>query len=361
MSATVTQEQFRINTLVPLLAARDLALVSVWSPTFLTVLLEYYLDNKDRVLECLAASGLPGAQARAASIRMLAHTPEVFSRIWPGLALISCWKDGPSKHQADALKCYFPDVPLQGKGLLATEAVASIPLLPDRDPVLAINSHFYEFIAAGGESVPPHEAVTGHEYELVVTTGGGLYRYRLGDRIVVTGFAGRTPTLRFLCKDDSVSDLFGEKVNAGHAARVLQVCLADIEHTFAMVAPDISQGVATYTLYVESATAPHLGLAEKLHEALCENPNYRYCHTIGQLGKARVFYIDGSASRAYHDRMQKQGMRIGNIKPVHLSRNGDWSTVFNGRYIGYAGIKPTHDYVGMEALSIQAKASGGKK
>ena len=48
---------------------------------------------------------------------------------------------------------------------------------------------------------------------MILTTSGGLYRYRLKDIVRVTGFAGSVPLIKFMGKQDKVSDLFGEKLN----------------------------------------------------------------------------------------------------------------------------------------------------
>ena len=64
---------------------------------------------------------------------------------------------------------------LQGKGLIATEAFVSLPLLPDCDPVLAVNSHFFEFNdTETGDIRLAHEVEEGKVYSVIVTTGGGL-------------------------------------------------------------------------------------------------------------------------------------------------------------------------------------------
>ncbi|XP_058096072.1 jasmonoyl--L-amino acid synthetase JAR4-like [Magnolia sinica] len=44
------------------------------------------------------------------------------------------------------------------------------------------------------------EVKVGEEYEIVVTTFAGLYRYRLGDVVKVMGFYNSTPELQFVCR-----------------------------------------------------------------------------------------------------------------------------------------------------------------
>ena len=139
-----------------------------------------------------------------------------FERTWPDLAVISCWTDGASAAEARRLREFFPTTAIQGKGLLATEACVSLPLAAGRGPVLAVRSHFFEFTTDDGRCLAAHEVEAGTEYSVVVTTGGGLYRYRLEDRVLVTGFLGTTPTLRFLGKAGHVCDRYGEKLHVRH-------------------------------------------------------------------------------------------------------------------------------------------------
>ncbi|EEF44482.1 indole-3-acetic acid-amido synthetase GH3.10 [Ricinus communis] len=50
------------------------------------------------------------------------------------------------------------------------------------------------------EPVPLSKVKLGQEYEIVLTTFTGLYRYRLGDVVEVAGFHKGTPKLNFICR-----------------------------------------------------------------------------------------------------------------------------------------------------------------
>ena len=118
---------------------------------------------------------------------------------------------------------------IQPKGLMATEAAVSFPLLGHPGAALAMRSHFFEFQELGSaERIRlAHELDLGGRYRVIVTTGGGLYRYQLRDEIEVVGFVGQCPLLRFLGKSDCVSDLVGEKLAEPHVRAVVQRVLAD--------------------------------------------------------------------------------------------------------------------------------------
>ena len=57
---------------------------------------------------------------------------------------------------------------------------------------------------------------------VIVTTGGGLWRYRLGDLVEVDGFVAATPSLRFIGRGASVSALCGEKLNETFVTRAIE-------------------------------------------------------------------------------------------------------------------------------------------
>jgi hypothetical protein len=294
-------EHFRRATLDHLLRRRDLRLISVWHPSFLDLLLD--------------AAG---------------PTFDV-ARVWPNLRVVSCWADAHAAAPAAALGRRLPaSVRVQPKGLLATEAFATIPYA-GRHPV-AVRSHFFEFLDDAGTPRLIDELTAGRTYGVVVTTAGGLWRYRLGDRVRVDGFVGATPSLRFVGRDDRVVDRFGEKLSDGFVGEAIRATLADlgVEASFAMLAAD---GDDRYTLYVESPAASlPPALAERFDQQLRLNPHYNYCRVLGQLGPVRVFVIKGRAYARYASRLQQAGMRLGDIKPLPLSERGDWSDVFEGRY-----------------------------
>jgi len=189
-------EEFQYGTLLHLLRHRELRLISVWHPSFFIRLLETLPALWEKLLETVGrgSSGAAPLPQRAAQLRALAPTDA--AGIWPQLRVLSCWADGAAAPGADELRRRFPHAVLQPKGLLATEAFVTVPF-QGRYP-LAVQSHFFEFINRTGEILPLSGLQLGEEYELVVTTGGGLWRYRLGDRVRVTDWLERTPCCQFL-------------------------------------------------------------------------------------------------------------------------------------------------------------------
>ncbi len=201
-------DDWRLITLYWLIRRNDLVLFSVWSPTFLLALLDG-LDLQRHELEKLLREGgtfmeqdLPPDMLAAERLLSYFENGEV-QVLWPKLKLVSCWTDASSKPFFEALKRRLPYVNFQGKGLLATEGVVTIP---DHEghSVLAADSGFFEFLGEGGESVLAHELKECGRYEVVMTTSGGVYRYRTGDRVVCEGYARGSPKLRFIGRSSTV-------------------------------------------------------------------------------------------------------------------------------------------------------------
>jgi hypothetical protein len=389
-------------TLLFLLAARDLRLISIWNPMFLISLVEPLAawrralvedlragairppgrpreagpwPDQARVLESLSARLRPDRR-RAEEVQAAfeeweaAHvTPpsegqerlagSLHARLWPRLRLISCWGDANAARCVPRLKALFPQVAVQPKGLIATEGFVSMPLFAAPDPVLAIRSHFFEFIPlAVEEGFPPGEAreaqgrprpVTldrleaGRSYSVVLTTGGGLCRYRLQDVVEVTGWHRSCPTLRFLGKEPQVSDRFGEKLEESHVMVALDRAFErrGLAPAFAMMACEqvkeptgsgrpVSGPTHAYTLFLEvGAQEERLsGLADEIEEILCENFHYEYCRRLDQLGHARVVAVGRGSSHAYLTECVRRGQREGDVKPVGLHPGSGWTEVF---------------------------------
>ena len=335
----------RSLTLLLLLRRRELRLMSVWHPSYLTLLLAAMRAQWDQLLAGIHDGGVtPAAPVRARLPSALARRlgpdpsrarelhaagPDACDRIWPKLGLVSCWGDGAARHLLQEVRRRLPGVPIQPKGLLATEAIVTLPF---GDAVqsrpLAIRSHFFEFIEDGGRTALAHELERGGTYEVVVTTGGGLYRYRLGDLVRVDGFVGRTPSLWFIGRAAQISDLVGEKLHEAFVASVIaRLFRGACAPAFAMLAPEHTAAGQSYTLFVE--TDEHLGpdVNERLERALCENPHYALAVALGQLAPSRVSRIrDGF--EVFARRAAGRGRRLGDVKPVALDLEGGWSDAF---------------------------------
>jgi hypothetical protein len=331
-------EQFWYLSLLCLLRRHDLRLISVWHPSFLSLLLDTLPGRWEELLldietgDCRYKHSLSPPVIRALKLRPFPSrarqlrdaNPARPETIWPHLGIISCWGEGHAKFATAELLRRCPGLLIQPKGLMATECVVTIPFSGAYP--LAVCSHFFEFLDGEGRIYRAHELELNEIYEVIVTTGGGLWRYRLGDQVQVNGFVGHTPSLRFLGRAGNISDRFGEKLSERFVAQAIQEAVGTSSPKFAMLAPDEGHRGCNYTLYIEGDV--HGGLAARLDELLGQNPHYAWCRKSGQLGPLQIFRIKSAGFEFFVAREQSRGKRLGEIKPCSLSKDTDWSQHF---------------------------------
>jgi len=297
VAAITDIDAWRVATCTYLSECERLALISVWSPTFLADLLSHM--SVQSAPDCL--------------------------RLWPQLQVVSCWDQAASRPYAAALRAILGGIPVQGKGLLATEGAMSVPLHGMIMPVLALESGFFEFRDAAGVCHDLGGVSKGYDYDVLMTTWGGLYRYAIGDRVRVHGFAGEAPLLEFLGRGGVTSDLCGEKLSEDFVIHAL----APLGLRFALLAPELNARRA-YVLFVDACEVPDSGTADyamRADTALCANPQYAYARRLGQLAAVDVRRCVRPLQTWQRDAVER-GMRLGDIKPPMLSPHSGWEQRF---------------------------------
>ncbi|MDF1629278.1 MAG: GH3 auxin-responsive promoter family protein [Alcanivoracaceae bacterium] len=327
-----TSADSRFATLAWLVADESLSVMSVWSPTFALALLDDLSVWRDELAECLQTGSFgvrsrslrtvrcPKAPARAALLRQWdgRQSPAFFAQLWPKLALISAWDTAAAASWATKLSSLFPGVAFQGKGLWATEGVVTFPW-QGKYP-LAFRSHVYEFAdIASGKVLPPWALEPGQEVTPLLSTGAGLLRYRMSDRLRVDSMIGKVPCFTFLGRDDGV-DLVGEKLSAVMVQQLVnRLDMPHDMHPVTLLALDDSDGKGTpgYVLLVEASPAHMLTEGSKL-SGLLETEllslfHYRLARDLGQLAPVRVL-CRPDMQQCYLSYCQRRGMVDGNVK-----------------------------------------------
>lgn len=376
VASAATMEEFYRRTCEALLACRDLTLISVWNPTFLMRLLDHMRENAEALADAVLRDLKDGSAASlAARVKKAA-----WEQVWPNLQVVSCWCDAQAAPHAERLRRLLPHAQIQPKGLLATEGFVTLPWQAAGGAVLSAHSHFFEFESVeDGRMRLADELEPGTRHAVLLSTAGGLYRYRLKDVVEVTGRFGALPTMIFIGKQDKVSDLFGEKLNELFVRDVLTRLMADPTR-FAMLAPEGNR----YVLYAEreafhdgdiadrrrddgdagcsvesgrvdtSADAAAGCLAERLDAAFRENFHYDWCRRLGQLAAAGIVPVRGDPVKAYLDECVRRGQRLGDIKPVLLHLQGGWAQAFE------RDDATTGNTLGQAAGNLQGQAAGSR-
>lgn len=340
------QEKWSYETIFYLVRDKNLGMLSVWHPSFLTILLEEIKLHFPELISDIAA-GRIAAKAdlktaplprRARELALLdVSDAGFFEKLWPRLKVISCWADNENEESLIALKKAFPSVFIQPKGIMATEGVISFPFGKSFG-LAAYRSHLLEFIDPVDDQLKRLDQLKLHgEYEPVISTAGGLYRYRMNDLVKVTGFfRNKLPQLRFLHKRDFVADIRGEKVHLQHVLEIKETIIKKWPGVrFFMMAPVISGKKAFYCCFI---LADHINkgqcreLQEQVDMLLSKNFHYEYARQLGQLNEPRLFLLKNDPVESIINHIESTGIKRGDIKLMPLSKLTNWTEVLEGEY-----------------------------
>lgn len=324
--AQLSMEDWRFETARRLLEDERLGFISVWNPSFLLLLLDYIEAEREWLIAALSP------KRRKVVARALAGHHLAPRMLWPRLQLVSSWADGEAARPWVMLRMRLPGIEFQAKGLLATEGAVSFPLLSHADgAVIPASGPFMELLDLEDEGAPPrliHELERGRRYSPVLTTAGGLYRYRLMDIVECTGHLEGLPLVRFAGRLDQVSDLVGEKVSAGEVEAALEAARSrlQVRPHFTLLAP-VAELPGRYELYVEGADDQAEAMAALVEASLYQGHHYRYARDLGQLDSVRAVVVKNGSKR-YLEALADQGAKLGDIKPQALDRRTIWHEVF---------------------------------
>lgn len=144
----------------------------------------------------------------------------VIPELWPNAKYVYSIMTGSMEPYLKKLRHYSGDLALISADYGSTEGWIGVNVDPNSLPEMATFAvvptfSYFEFIPLyrqdqnyslavddfiEAEAVPLSQVKVGQEYEVVLTTFTGLYRYRLGDVVQVSGFYKGTPKLIFICR-----------------------------------------------------------------------------------------------------------------------------------------------------------------
>lgn len=309
-----TADDFHWKLALALLETADLELFSLWSPSFLTVQLDFIQAHRQELQTALRH------RISAQRLKLLTELEIPWTQLWPELKMISCWDRMFAADQASTLRHKFPGIFIQGKGLLATEGAMTIPLIPAQGFVPLVNQVVLEFLDPQGQVKSLTELQSNTTYELVISPLGGLMRYRIGDRVRMTHLYHHTPCLEFVGRGEQVSDLVGEKLTEEFVATLLKN-LGVTDWGFCCLAP-VADQPPHYCLFLERSPEEENAIATKLEAALRTGVHYEKARALGQLSQVQVV-IDSQVPiwlQAADRRPGDAKYSLLRVKPWHKTR-----------------------------------------
>ena len=185
---------------------------------------------------------------------------------------------------------------------------------------LAICSHFYEFIDLDTEEVfPAWKLKLDQLVRPVLTTGSGLLRYAMKDKLRVSGFLQDCPCFEFLGRLDGI-DLVGEKMSPEIALEIMKSAEQNPRLTaitvFAVPANTPDEKPFYLLLCEPNSKITELEMKQVAATAEAELQacfHYQLARDLGQLGTLKVC-CSQNARELYYSRCEARGMVVGNIK-----------------------------------------------
>ncbi|XP_069607906.1 GH3 domain-containing protein [Ranitomeya imitator] len=147
----------------------------------------------------------------------------IVKRLWPKLQVILAMESGGSDLDHQILQdgvCH--GIPVYSPIYCTAEGLNGVNIWPREDVpryVLCPRSVFFEFIPVdiSDQEQPTtlciQDVSADNAYELVITNRNGLYRYRLGDVVQVTGFHNQSPIVTFLYRKSQTLNVRGERIS----------------------------------------------------------------------------------------------------------------------------------------------------
>ncbi|KAJ3192616.1 hypothetical protein HK101_006229 [Irineochytrium annulatum] len=153
---------------------------------------------------------------RAAELRRVQRKEGWFHAIWPNLEAVVCTCSGSFENVVPKIRWHLgPNIALQAAGFTASEAIVGLPYSKfDLNLFRVMQDDLFEYLpvrrtpsgeddgdlnATAADLVHAWDLEVGGDYEVVLTTRDGFWRYRLGDVVTVAGFdpADGQPVVRF--------------------------------------------------------------------------------------------------------------------------------------------------------------------
>ncbi|KAB1208470.1 putative indole-3-acetic acid-amido synthetase GH3.1 [Morella rubra] len=188
----------------------------------------------------------------------------IISRIWPNTKYLDVIVTGAMAQYIPTLDYYSGGLPLACTMYASSECYFGLNLNPMCKPsevsyTIMPNMAYFEFLPHEPNSaglVPDStrklvdlaDVEVGKDYELVITTYAGLYRYRVGDILRVTGFHNSAPQFHFVRRKNVLLSIDSDKTDEAELQKAIE--------NATQLLREFNTSVVEYTSYADTKTIP---------------------------------------------------------------------------------------------------------
>ncbi len=304
------------------LAEKNITYVAAANPTTLLRLLTVIRENWESLLADIESGDFSGMESLPEKVKKVVMprfkpnslrawelqsipgvTPPGFTDIWPDLQIVVTWTGGSCGIALDALKKDLAtNTDIFDLGYVSSEFFGSITINSGYAQGLpTLYANIFEFVERNDwdegvrDTIGLEQLEQGKEYQVIVTTTAGLYRYFMNDILKVTGFVGKTPLLAFLQKGKGVTSLCGEKLCESQVIQAVQEISKEHllkPHFYLMLADKQSNAYSLYCELRDLDGANVDNLSELLDQKLMSiNVEYEAKRHSGRLGPLKFVLL----------------------------------------------------------------------
>ncbi|GAA5076409.1 GH3 family domain-containing protein [Nocardia iowensis] len=254
------------------------------------------------------------------------------AHVWPRLRVIFCWSTGLASLYLPALREEFgPSVTVLPAPIAASEGPTGVALgRHPRAGSLVVTAAVHEFVPADQDLEPDsrtlaaHDLEPGHDYHVIFSHVGGLYRYAVGDVVRVVDRVDGVPRVEYAGRAGR-SNAVGERLRDAEVVRALATALAAGGLTVTNAACRVTDAESTGSL---SGTGPAYRFALGTHQRWSDDEIARLA---GQLDAALA-----DESRAYRAARADGRLTAPTVRPIDAEAfHRDWQADVA------AGVRPT--------------------
>ncbi|KAJ4837461.1 hypothetical protein Tsubulata_013171 [Turnera subulata] len=187
----------------------------------------------------------------------------IITRIWPNTKYLDVIVTGAMAQYIPTLDYYSGGLPLACTMYASSECYFGLNLNPMCKPsevsyTIMPNMAYFEFLphepAGIADLDSPRKLVdlvdveVGKEYELVITTYAGLYRYRVGDILRVTGFHNSAPQFHFVRRKNVLLSIDSDKTDEAELQKAVE--------NASQLLRQFNTSVVEYTSFADTMTIP---------------------------------------------------------------------------------------------------------
>lgn len=185
----------------------------------------------------------------------------IIVRIWPNAKYLDVIVTGAMAQYIPTLDYYSSGLPKACTMYASSECYFGLNLNPMSKPsevsyTIMPNMAYFEFLPHEPNSTTTNakklvdlaDVKVGKEYELVITTYAGLYRYRVGDVLRVTGFHNSAPQFHFVRRKNVLLSIDSDKTDEAELQKAVE--------NASELLREFNASVVEYTSFADTRTIP---------------------------------------------------------------------------------------------------------